>query len=272
MTGTPALAPLDPEPGARPRAPRRLRRQRRHHVVPRRRTAATGCSTTPAGAAASPCRSISPRASRSARTADRSSGARRRRCSIASPVDPFLTASPFVVDRGRRAGGCGTCRPASGARPRQGRAHYYNIRYAESADGLGVDAATAPSASTTRRRRSTPSRGRASCATPAAIGCGSRCAAMRYAIGVRRVGRRRALDAADAEGGLHGVRQRLGLRDGGVPGGLRRTAGAATCSTTATTTAAPASAWPCSTRSSEACGDSRGLACAAPYDCTVPDP
>ena len=72
--------------------------------------------------------------------------------------------------------------------------HYYNIRYAESADGVALDARRHRLPRLRDARTSTPSRGRGSCATPTAIACGSRCA-VRYEIGARRVDRRPALDA-----------------------------------------------------------------------------
>ena len=124
-----------PGPGARSRPARRIRRQRRHHLCLVTR-GDDRLSTTPAGAAASPCRSTSPPASRSARTAD-----------------PFERVSPApLLDR--NAGRSVPDRVAVRARRRRaladvvrlgnrvaaartsGPRHYYNIRYAESRDGL----------------------------------------------------------------------------------------------------------------------------------------
>ena len=98
-----------------------------------------------------------------------------------SAVDPFLTASPFVlVGHGRWR--MWYVSATEWRQTESGPRHYYHIRYAESADGSALAARWPRSASTTRRRTSTRSRGRGSCTTPTGIACGSRCAATRYRI------------------------------------------------------------------------------------------
>ena len=140
------------------------------------------------------------------------------------------------ADRGRRAGGCGTCPAPSGGHGRSGPRHYYHIRYAESttASPGGV---TAVSPSTTRTDDEYAFARPCVVADADGVSDVVRGSGRALPHRLRGVGRRHRRGRGAT---TRGARRRRGdgweSRDGRVPVRVRLRTAAATCSTTATGT------------------------------------
>ena len=143
---------------------------------------------------------------------------RRRRCSIATPIDPYLTASPWVLVEGRNLADVVRLGHRMAVRPRPARGIAITSSTPSRLTG-STGSAAAWSASTIAATTSTPSAAPASCGTAIATGCGTRTAARPTAWAMPS--RPTAWTGPD---GRPRVRRRpsavgLGLGDGHLPAG-----------------------------------------------------